>query len=158
MEINKKIQKIFSLLVNKKALSNYEVIKEYECGIELLWHEVKSIRTKHFHLKSSFVTIRDWIIYIQKLNITPYKMLTNTLSIDSERERKLFLHKKDIDSLSQKTKEKWYTLIPTEIYFKWNLIKVKIALARWKKLYEKRADIKKRDTDMDLKITLAREY
>lgn len=158
MEINKRIQKIFSLLVNKKALSNYEVVKEYECWVELLWYEVKSIRAKHFHLKSSFVTIRDDDIFVQKFHITPYKMLTNISTIDAERERKLFLHKKDIHSLSQKTKEKWYTIIPTEVYFKWNLIKLKIALARWKKLYEKKADIKKRDIDMDLKITLAREY
>lgn len=158
MEINKKIQKIMSLLVNKKALSDYEIIKEFECGIELIWSEVKSIRSKHFHLKASFISIREWILYIQKFHISQYKLLTNFVSYDPERERKLFLHKKDVNYLSQKIKEKWFTIIPIEVYLKWNLIKLKIALARWKKLYEKRADIKKRDIEMDLKITLANNY
>jgi len=158
MEVTKKIQKIFSLLVNKKALSDYEIIKEYECSIELLWYEVKSVRSKHFHLKASFITIREWLLFIQKFHISQYKQLTNSLSYDAERERKLFLHKKDINYLTQKTKEKWFTIIPTEVYFKWNLIKIKIALARWKKQYEKRADIKKRDIEMDMKITLANNY
>jgi len=158
IEIPKKSPKIAPLLVNKKALSDYEVIREYECSIELLGHEVKSIRSKHFHLKSSFVTIREWDLFIQKFHISPYTQLTNRVAYDPERERKLFIHKKDITSLSQKMKEKWFTIMPTEVYLKWNLIKLKIALAKWKKLYEKRADIKKRDIEMDMKISLAREY
>lgn len=157
-EIPKKIQKPVSLLLNKKALSDYEVIKEYECAVELLWHEVKSIREKHFHLKTSFVTIREGDLFIQKFHISPYKQLTNRVVYDPERERKIFLHKKDIANLSQKMKEKWFTIIPVEVYFRWNLIKLKIALAKWKKQYEKRADIKKRDVEMDMKISLANKY
>lgn len=158
MEITKKIPKISSILVNKKALSDYEIIKDFECAIKLSWSEVKSIRDKHFHLKSSFITIRDWLIFIQKMHISPFKMLTNKDSFDSEKERQLFLHKRDMSYLGHKIKEKWLTIIPTEVYFKWNLIKVKIALAKWKKLYEKRAQIKKKDIEMDLKISLANKY
>lgn len=155
MENFKKNPQILPLLTNKKALRDFEVLKEYECWIKLEWYEVKSIRDKHFHLKASFVTIREDEIFIQKFHISQYKLLTNSTIYDTERERKLLLHKKDIFSLSQKTKEKWLTIIPTEVYLKWNLIKIKIALVKWKKLYEKRADIKKRDIDMDIRKTLA---
>lgn len=151
----KKIPKITHLLVNKKALNDYEVLKEYECWIKLVWFEVKSIRDNHFHLKASFVTIREWRIYIQKFHISPYKMFTNPTAYDPESERELFLHKKDITSLLQKIKEKWFTIIPTEVYLKWNLIKIKIALAKWKKEYEKKESLKKKDIDMEIRRSLS---
>ncbi|EKE28932.1 MAG: SsrA RNA (tmRNA)-binding protein [uncultured bacterium (gcode 4)] len=154
-KIEKKLPKIHPLLVNKKALSDYEVIKEYECGIKLEWHEVKAIRGNQFHMKASFVTIRDGDVYIQKFHISPYKQFTNKEAYDPEKERKLLLHKKSIDALSQKIKEKWFTIIPTEVYFKWNLIKMKIALGRWKKQYEKKEALKKRDIEMDIRRSLS---
>lgn len=155
MEKERKILKITPLLTNKKALNDYEVVKEYECSVKLEWYEVKSVREKHFNLKASFVTIRENELFIQKFHISQYKMLTNSTIYDPERERKLFLHKKDISYLHQKTKEKWFTLIPTEVYFKWNLIKVKIALAKWKKQYEKKEALKKRDIEMDIRRSLS---
>ncbi|EKE27585.1 MAG: SsrA-binding protein [uncultured bacterium (gcode 4)] len=151
----KKIPKIHSLLVNKKGLSDFEVLKEYECWIKLEWYEVKSIREKHFHLKASFVTIREGNVYIHKFHISPYKQFTNKEAYDPEREKKLLLHKKSVDALSQKIKEKGFTIIPTEVYFKWNLIKMKIGLARWKKQYEKKEALKKRDIEMDIRRSLS---
>lgn len=147
-------QDITSLLINKKWYSDYEVLKEYECSIKLNWYEVKSIRWKHMHMKSSFITIRDNELFIQKLHISPYKQLTNIATYEAEAERKLFLHKKDIEHLSQKIKEKWYTIIPTEIYFKWNLVKIKIWLAKWRKEYEKKDILKKKDIEMDIRKSL----
>ncbi len=155
MDKEKKIIKTVSLLVNKKALSEHEVIKEFEASMKLSWSEVKSIRANHFHLKASFVTIRDSRVYIQKMHISPYKMLTNQNAYDSESEREIFLHKRDTSFLLQKIKEKWFTIIPTEVYLKWNLIKMRIALARWKKLYERKEDIKRRDIDMEIKRSLS---
>lgn len=151
---DKKI-KITMLLENKKWLSNYEAIKEFECSIMLEWHEVKSIRDKHFHLKSSFVTIRDWDLYLQKMHITPYKMLPPWIRIDPERERKLFLKKREITLIEAKIKEKGLTIIPTAIYLKWNLIKARVAIAKWLKQYEKKEKIKNRDIESDLRRSLS---
>ena len=154
-EKTKKIAKIIPLLKNKKGFSDYEVLKEYECSMKLLWHEVKSLRANHFHMKASFITIREREVFVQKFHISPYKHFTNSEACDPERERKLLLHKRDIDSLSQKIKEKGYTIIPTEVYFKWNLIKMKIGLAKWKKQYEKKEALKKRDVEMDIRRSLS---
>lgn len=150
-----KISNIKQIVSNKKAYFDYEVIKEYECGIILQWHEVKSIRAGHINLKASFVIIRENELFVNKMNISPYKMLPNKEVFDPLRERKLLLHKKSIDYLSWKLKEKWFTIVPLEVYFKWNLIKIKIALVKWKKLYEKKETIKKRDTEMDIRRSLS---
>jgi SsrA-binding protein len=153
-KINKKSPIIVPLLVNKKWLHDFEVIKEYECGIKLEWYEVKSLRAHQLNLKASFVTIRDSEVFIQKMHISQYKQLTNPAAYDPERERKLMLHKKEIASLLQKIKEKWFTIIPTEVYLKWNLIKVKIALAKWRKEYDKKNVLKNRDIEMDMRKSL----
>jgi len=155
MEKDNKLHRILPLLTNKKGFHDYEVLKEYECWIKLDWAEVKSIREKHFNLKSSFVTIRENELFIQKMHISQYKMLTNSTIYDTERERKLLLHKRDISNLLQKIKEKWFTIIPTEVYFKWNLIKIKIALAKWKKLFEKKETLKRKDIEMDIRRSLS---
>lgn len=151
---NKILPKITQIVSNKKAFHDYEIIKEFECWIELLWYEVKSIRAKQINLKWSFVIIRNEEIFANKIHISAYKMLANNTIIEPERERKLFLHKKNILQLNQKIKEKGYTIVPTEVYFKWNMIKIKVALVKWKRLYEKKESIKKRDIAMDLKKSL----
>lgn len=155
---NKKTPKIETLLTNKKTLFDYEILSSFEAGIELFWYEVKSIKAKHINLKWSFITIRDWMIYLQKFHISPYKMLANKTSIDPTRERKLFIHKKDILHLSQKLKEKWFTLVPIEVYLKWNLIKVRIWLAKWKKMYEKKQILKERWLDKQAKIEASKIF
>ena len=102
MNTTKKTIKIESLLKNKKAFFDYEFIKEFEVWIELLWYEVKSVKASHVNLKWSFITIREWNLYIQKFHISPYKMLPNKSIVDPLRERKLFLHKSEIFYLDQK--------------------------------------------------------
>lgn len=154
--MSEKVIKIETLLLNKKALFDYELVNQYEVSIELLWYEVKSVKAGHINLKWSFITIRDWSLYIQKFHISPYKMLPNKSLIDPLRERKLFLHKKDILYLDQKLKEKWFTIIPIEVYGKWNLVKLRIALAKWKKQYEKKQILKEREIDKQAKIEASR--
>lgn len=155
MSSNIKNQKKESLLVNKKWLNDYEVIKDYECSIELFWYEVKSIRNKNFNLKWSFISINNNWLFIQKMHISLYKFYSNSQAYDPERERKLFLHKKDVEYLQTKLKEKWFTIIPIEVYLKWNLIKIKIWLVRWKKLYEKKQILKNKDIEFDIKRSLS---
>lgn len=153
-----KNSKTHFIIKNKKALFNYEIIKDYEAWIELTWYEVKSIRSWNVNFKWSFISIINFVPFIIKLHISPYKFISNKKLIDPVRDRKIFLHKKDIIFLLQKLKEKWNTLIPIEIYFKWNLIKLKIALAKWKKKYDKKEVIKKRDIQKDVQISLKERF
>ena len=158
MTNTKKEIKIVSLLRNKKALFDYEIVCSYEAGIELLGYEVKSAKEKLINLKWSFIVIREGILYIQKFHISPYKNVVNKTAIDPLRERKLFLKKKDIFYLSQKLKEKWFSLIPEEVYLKWNLIKVKVSLVKWKKKFEKKQILKERSIDKQAKIESSRLF
>ncbi len=139
---------------NKKAYFDYDIIDSWEAWIELKWYEVKSIRWKQVNLKWSYVIFSWEDIYVKWMHISAYKVLANKKSILVERERKLFLHKKTISFLKQKTKESWFSLIPLEIYFKWNLIKVKIALVKWRKNYQKKQVLKERSMDRDAKMAM----
>ncbi|MDD2487362.1 MAG: SsrA-binding protein SmpB [Candidatus Gracilibacteria bacterium] len=150
--MDKKNIKTESLLLNKKALFDYELIRQFEASMELLGHEVKSIKAGHINLKGSFITIREGTLFVQKFHVSPYTMLPNKTIVDPLRERKLFLHKSDILFLDQKLKEKGFTLIPVEVYLKGNLIKMRIALAKGKKLYEKKQVMKEREIDKQAKI------
>ncbi|PID87470.1 SsrA-binding protein [Candidatus Gracilibacteria bacterium] len=139
---------------NKKAYFDYDIIDSWEAGIELKGYEVKSIRGKQVNLKGSYVIFSGEDIYVKGMHISAYKVLANKKSILVERERKLFLHKKTISFLKQKTKESGFSLIPLEIYFKGNLIKVKIALVKGRKNYQKKQVLKERSMDRDAKMAM----
>ena len=129
---------------NKKAYHNYFIDEKYECGIELHGTEVKSIRMGKCSIKESFVRIQDGEIYIYGMHISPYEK-GNIFNRDPLRPKKLLMHKKEIRTLAGKIAQKGFTLVPVEVYFKDSRIKVQIGLARGKKLYDKRADIQKKD-------------
>ena len=129
---------------NKKAYHDYFIDEKYECGIELHGTEVKSIRMGKCSIKESFVRIQDGEIYIYGMHISPYEK-GNIFNRDPLRPKKLLMHKKEIRTLAGKTAQKGFTLVPVEVYFKDSRIKVQIGLARGKKLYDKRADIQKKD-------------
>lgn len=139
---------------NKKAFFDYDMIDSWEAWIVLKWHETKSIRHWHINLKGSFLSIMSGEIYLKYLNITPWKALSNRGSIESDIPRKILLHKKTIEYLTQKSKEGWYTIIPTEVYFKWSLIKVRVALAKWKKAHQKKQVLKERAMDKTAKLAM----
>jgi SsrA-binding protein len=141
---------------NKKAYFDYEIISSYEWGIQLLWHETKSVRHGHVNLKGSFLIINGSWLYIKNMHITAWKALPNRWSFDTFRERKVFLHKKDIEYLAGKTKEKWNSIIPLSLYFKGSLIKIQVGLVKWKKQFQKKQILKERSMHKEAKIAASK--
>lgn len=129
---------------NKKAYHEYFIDEIYECGIELFGTEVKSIRMGKCSIKEAFVRLMKGEVFIHGMHINPYEK-GNIFNRDPLRSRKLLMHRSEIDKLEGKVKEKGYTLIPLQVYLKGSLVKVKVGLARGKKLYDKREDIAKKD-------------
>ena len=138
-----------TIIENRKALFDYEVIEEYEAGIVLYGPEVKSLRLGQANLKWSYITIHTGHPVLVGLHISEYKSNTGT-KYDPKRERHILLGYKEISRLAQKTKEMWATIIPVEIYTKGNLFKVRIALAKWRRKWEKKNLLKERDLDREI--------
>ncbi|MCI7132085.1 MAG: SsrA-binding protein SmpB [Lachnospiraceae bacterium] len=135
----------FKLIANnKKARHDYFLEETFEAGVELHGTEVKSLRQGHCSIKEAFIYIENGEVIIYGMHISPYEK-GNIFNKDPLRPKRLLLHKKEIMRLLGKIKEKGYTLIPVQVYFKGSLVKVEIALARGKKLYDKRQDIAKKD-------------
>lgn len=134
---------------NKKAHFEYFIEDTFECGIELKGTEVKSLRLGNCSIQESICKIINNECYIFSMNINPYER-GNIFNVDSMRVRKLLLHKQEIKKIAEKIKLKGYTLIPTKVYFKDSKVKVEIAVAKGKKLYDKREDIKKKDMSKDI--------
>ena len=132
------------ITVNRQARHNYFVLEAFEAGIELTGTEVKSIRAGGVNLKDSWCSIDNGELFLKGAHISPYEK-GNIFNKDPLRPKKLMLHKYEINKLVGKLNEKGLTLVPLRVYFKGSLVKVEIGLARGKKLYDKRADIKKRD-------------
>lgn len=140
---------------NRKALHEYEVIETLEAGIELTGTEVRSLRESHCQLTDCFALIRNGEVWLHNMHIPPYTH-GNIANVDSTRKRKLLLHKKEIRKLQEQVQEKGMALVPLKIYFKENsLVKVELAVARGKKLYDKRATLadraSRRETERALK-------
>jgi SsrA-binding protein len=134
---------------NKKAYHDYFIDEKYEAGIELFGTEVKSIRMGKCSVKEAFVKIDRGEVYVCGMHISPYEK-GNIFNKDPLRVRRLLLHKYEIMKLNGKIAEKDYTLVPLQVYFKGSLVKVEVGLARGKKLYDKRADIAKKDQRREL--------
>jgi SsrA-binding protein len=134
---------------NKKAYHDYFVDQTYECGIELFGTEVKSLRLGQCSIKEAFCQIKQGEVYIYGMHINPYEK-GNLFNKDALRDRKLLMHKSEINKLIGKLKEQGYALVPLRVYFKKSLVKVEIGLCRGKKLYDKRADLAKKQTKRDL--------
>ena len=134
---------------NKKAYHDYFIDEKYEAGIELFGTEVKSIRMGKCSVKEAFVKIDRGEVYVCGMHISPY-VKGNIFNKDPLRVRRLLLHKYEIMKLNGKIAEKGYTLVPLQVYFKGSLVKVEVGLARGKKLYDKRADIAKKDQRREL--------
>ena len=129
---------------NKKAYHEYFLEEKYEAGIALHGTEVKSLRMGKCSIKEAFVRIENDEVIIYQMHISPYEK-GNIFNRDPLRPKKLLMHKAEINKLKAKIAEKGYTLVPVEVYFKGSLVKVEIALAKGKKLYDKRADIARKD-------------
>jgi len=142
---------------NKKAYFDYEILETYEAGIQLIWHEVKSIRAKQVNLKWAYIVVRNEELFVKSLHISAWKALVNK-NVDVDIERKIFLPKKKILYLSWKVKQGGFSIIPLSLYFKWSLIKVSVWLARWKKQHQKKQLLKERTLDREAKKMLKKSY
>ena len=129
--------------VNKKAYHDYEMLEKMEAGISLLGTEIKSVRKGKVQLKEAYVSFSSGEALIKGMNISQYD-LGNRFNHDETRERKLLLHKKEINRLAGKVKLQGLTVIPLKMYLKDGKAKLEIALARGKTLYDKREDDKKK--------------
>lgn len=144
----KNISKLISS--NKKAHYDYLLFDKFEAGISLLGTEIKSIRKNGANLKDSYVKITDNLeAYLLNCHISPYEF-GNIYNHDPKRERKLLLNKKEILKILNKVNQEKYTIVPTQMYFSSRWVKLEIALAKGKKLYDKRETIKKKDIARDI--------
>lgn len=129
---------------NRKAFHDYFIEERYEAGIELFGTEVKSLRQGTVNLKDSWCDITNGEIFIKQMHISPYEK-GNIFNRDPIRPRKLLMHKKEIMKLFGTIKQEGLTLVPLSLYFKNSRVKVEVGLCRGKKLYDKRADMAKKD-------------
>ncbi len=135
---------------NKKAYFDYNLFDSYEAGICLLGTEIKSIRKGQINLKDSYIKITDNLeAYLINCHISPYEF-GNIYNHDAKRDRKLLLNKKEILKILNKVKQEQYTIVPTKMFFSGRWAKLEIALAKGKKLYDKRESIKKKDIQRDI--------
>jgi SsrA-binding protein len=135
---------------NKKARHDYFIDETYEAGIALTGTEVKSLRESRATLRDSFASVRNGELWLHNVHISPYSH-GNRSNVDTDRARKLLMHKNEIRYLLGKTKESGYTLVPLKLYFSpANKVKVELGLARGKKNYDKRDTIAKRDAERDI--------
>jgi SsrA-binding protein len=129
---------------NRRARYDYELLERLEAGIVLTGTEVKSLRAGKASLQHAFAHVRDGDVYLVGANIPEYPQASRQ-NHDPDRDRKLLLHRREIDSLAGKVKEKGLTLVPTRLYFKDGRVKVELALARGKEARDKRRDIAERE-------------
>lgn len=129
---------------NKKAYHDYFILEKYEAGIVLHGTEVKSLRMGKCSIKEAFIRVENGEMFICGMHISPYEK-GNIFNKDPLRVKKLLLHRKEIDKIFGKMKEQGITVVPLQVYFSGSLVKVEIGLAKGKKLYDKRADIAKKD-------------
>ena len=148
MEKNNKI-----VAKNPTAHHNYTIENTIETGIVLSGTEIKSIRQGKVNLKDSYAIIKNGELYIVGMHISPYEN-GKIFNKDPLRNRKLLIHKKEINKLFGLTKQKGYSLVPIKLYFKGNFIKLELGIGKGKKLYDKRQDIAKKDAELKIQRAL----
>jgi SsrA-binding protein len=141
---------------NKKAFFNYEILETYEAGISLVGSEVKSIREGRISLKESYAEIKEGEVFLVNCHVSPYEA-SNRFNHEPLRERKLLLHRREIKRLTGKIQERWLTLVPTKVQINdKGKVKVELALAKGKRVYQKRETIRERDRDREMQAELKR--
>ncbi len=146
------------LATNKKAYFNYEILEKFEAGIVLLGIEVKSLKMNKANIAGAYVVIKDHEAFLLNTSISPYQPQNTPPDYDPQRTRKLLLQTKEINYLSDKTKQQGLTLIPLKVYNKNGLIKVEIALVKGKKKFDKREALKRREIKKRIEKTKKGEY
>lgn len=137
------------IVKNKKALFNYELLEKYEAGIVLLGTEVKALRERAVNMSDSYASFKNGELFIVNMHISPYNF-GNRNNHESLRKRKLLMKKREIKRLFGKVKEQGLTLIPISLYFSKGKVKVELALAKGKKLHDKRETLKRKTLDREM--------
>ena len=148
-----KTQAIKAIATNKEAYHNYFILDTYEAGIQLTGTEVKSARAGRVNLKDAYALVRDGEAWLLNAHISPYSH-GNRQNHEPDRDRRLLLHKKEIIKLQSKIQEKGLTIVPTKLYFKGNLIKCELGIAKGKKFYDKRAEEAKKTQDREARAAM----
>ncbi|MBD3420010.1 MAG: SsrA-binding protein SmpB [Chitinivibrionales bacterium] len=134
---------------NRKAYHDYDILEKVEAGVELHGSEVKSVRAGKVNLSDSYAQCRNGEIYVHHLHISPYTQ-SSYYAPDPYRKRKLLLHKKEILHLSSEIDRKHLTLIPLQVYFKRQYVKMQLGLCRGRKKYDKRQEIHKKESKKNI--------
>lgn len=146
-----------TIIENKKAYFNYQILEKFEAGISLIGQEVKSIKLGRINLAGSYVVLKDSEIFLIGVNIPPYQPKNVPSDYNPERSRKLLLKKSEIKYLIGKVKQRGLTLVPLKVYTKRGKIKLEFGVARGKKKVDKRELIKKREFEREKERFLKRE-
>lgn len=142
---------------NKKAYFNYNILEKFEAGLALVGTEVKSIRAGHMSLKGAYVVIdRNGEVFLIGANISPYQPKNSPEDYRPDRSRKLLLHKKEINYLIGKNRQKGLTFVPLRVYNSKGRLKLEFGIGKGKREFDKRDIIKKRDTDREIERELKR--
>lgn len=142
---------------NRKARHDYFIEDTYECGIALQGTEVKSIRKSALNLKDSYAHVKNGELFLIGMHISPYEQ-GNIYNHDPFRTRKLLAHAREIRKLHELSQKEGFSLVPLSVYFKDGKVKVELAVAKGKKLYDKRASIAERDADRDMDRNIKKQY
>jgi len=134
---------------NRKARFNYSIDDSIECGIVLEGTEVKSVRAGNISFPDAFAEIQNGEVWIKGFHITPY-VYSSIFSHDPDRPKKLLLHRDEIKRLIRKVDEKGFTLIPLDVYLKDGRVKIQLGICKGKKLFDKRAEMRERDSKRDI--------
>ena len=143
---------------NRKASHDYHLEDRYEAGLVLTGSEIKSIRANRINLQDGYVEERGGELWLVNVHISPYEQGGIYGYNEPMRARKLLLHKREIAQIASRMRERGYTVVPTAIYLKAGRAKVEIALAKGKKMYDKRAAIAKRDSEREIRQALKDSY
>ncbi|MBW1980342.1 MAG: SsrA-binding protein SmpB [Deltaproteobacteria bacterium] len=142
---------------NKKARHDYHILEVIEAGMVLLGTEVKSLRQGKANLKDSYARIKDGELFLMQAHISPYSH-AHYDNHQPDRVRKLLVHKSELKRLTGKTQERGLTLVPLKIYFKNGKAKVELALARGKKIYDKRETLKRKTEQREMEKAIKKRY
>ncbi len=142
------------IATNRQAYRDYAVLETVECGIELKGSEVKSLRAAKINFKDSFARVEKGSVTLYNTHISPYEE-ASYLNVEAERPRRLLLHKNQITKLASQVTQKGFTLVPLKAYFNARgFAKIELALCKGKRLYDKREDIKRKESDLNMKRVL----
>ncbi len=141
---------------NRRARHDYSVDETFEAGMVLQGSEVKALREGRGQIREAYAVVREDGVYILGMHISPYSGASTHVEVPPTRERKLLLHRKEIEHLKNETQRKGMTLIPLRVYFTRGLAKIELGLARGKKSYDRRREIAEREAKRDMERTQRR--